>query len=362
MKFFPPYIGLDVSETSLKAVSLKQVEGGLLGLEAFGKDYLPPGAIVEGEIKDIASVLKTLKSILEKKENGFPKVKYVIASLPEEKTFSRVLEMPSALKEKEMAEALRWETESNLPLSLDEVYYDYSILNRNIAAGHHDVMVNAISKKIVDSYVNFFKSNGWQPLALELETVSVHRALFNKQSLAKEAVLVMDIGATKTRFMIVAEGIIRFTSSNSLAGSRFSQTLSEHFPVNMKEAEFMKRMVGLDKNQEKGQELLEALKPALLLLKEQIQNYIGFFESHPSKEKLHENAQKISKIILIGGGAGLWGLGDWLSQEISLPVLTGNPLSKIKNSHSAKIKMSLEDSLSYATAIGLALRSFEELS
>ena len=64
--------------------------------------------------------------------------------------------------------------------------------------------------------------------------------------------MVLDIGSTQTRFMIVSEGVLKFTSSNTVAGNQFSKTLTEHFPVNLKEAEFMKRMVGLDKNQEKA--------------------------------------------------------------------------------------------------------------
>lgn len=360
MRFFPPNIGLDISETSLKAVGLKQAEGGLFSLEAFGKEYFPEGSIVGGEVKSSSTVLGALKSILENKDNGFTRTKYIVASLPEEKTFTRILEMPAALKEKELAEALKWEIESNLPVSLDEVYFDSEILNRDISSGHCDILVNAVPKRIVDSYISCFNDNGYHLLGLEVESVSAHRALFGGESPVREAVLVMDIGALKTRFMIVAEGILRFTSSNSVAGDKFSQILAQQFPVNIKEAEFMKRVVGLDKDQQKGRELLEALKPGLMLLNDQIQNYVSFFETHPSNDHFHESARKISKIILTGGGAGLWGLVDWLSQELKLPVVLGDSLKRVKSPHSKK-NMALEESLAYTTAIGLALRSFEEL-
>lgn len=359
MQFFPNSIGLDISENSIKAVSLKKGDNGLFDLVSFGKGYLQEGVFKDGEIKNEAAFLEVLNTLIASEKSNFPKTKYVVVSLPEEKAFLRVIELPLALKDKELEAALKFEVESNLPLSLDEIYYDYEIISTNIEAGHHDIMVQAVPKKIADSFANFFKNNGYVALALELESIAAKRAMF-ADSEKRESVLVLDIGSTHTRFMIVSEGILRFTSSNTVAGNQFSRTLSEHFPLNLKEAEFMKRMVGLDKNQEKGRELLEALRPSLESLKDQIQNYLTFFETHPSSHILPSDSKKISKIVLTGGGACLWGITDWLNQEIGLSVSLANPLSKIKVRPHSKTKLSLEESLPYTTAIGLALRNFEE--
>ncbi len=363
MQFYPSSIGIDISSASIKAVSLKKGEGDEFNLAAFGKEYLPAEVLVDGEIKDYGGFAKALESVLENKEFAFPKTKYFVVSLPEEKAFLRILELPSSLKKEEFENALKFEIEANIPVSLDEVYYDHEILKHPHPSGNYiDVMVNAIPKRIVDSYVNFFKKYGFQPLAFEIESVATKRALFPCcDSSIKETVLVLDIGASRTCFMIVSEEMLRFTSSNSVAGDTFSKTLSEHFPMNLKEAEFMKRVVGLDNNQEKGKELLEVLRPSLVMVKEQIQNYIEFFENHPTKDNFSDEAKKVSKIILTGGGATLWGIKDWISQELGLPVIFGNPLGKIKESRDSKTRMSLEDSLAYSTAVGLAMRNFIEM-
>lgn len=360
MNFFPTSIGLDISESSIKAVSLKKADKGFFDLVAFGKGYLAEGTVKEGEIKNEVAFLEVLNTLIASEKSNFPKTKYLVVSLPEEKAFLRVIELPLTLKDKELENALKLEVESNLPMALDEIYYGYEILNVNTEAGHYDIMVQAIPKKIADSYTEFFKKNGYIALALELESAAARRALFTEKE-NKESVLVLDIGSTQTRFMIVSEGVLKFTSSNTVAGNQFSKTLTEHFPVNLKEAEFMKRMVGLDKNQEKGGELLEALKPGLESLKDQIQNYLGFFETHPSSHFLSEGAKKISKIVLTGGGACLWGVTDWLSQEVGLNVVLANPISKVIISPLSKIKLSIEESLPYTSAIGLALRNFEEV-
>lgn len=359
MQFYPPSIGLDISASSIKAVSLKKGDGKNFDIVAFGREYITENTIIDGEIKDFGSAAKAIETIFSNRDIVFPKTKYIVASIPEEKAFLRILELPSNLKPQEFSDALKFEVEANIPMPLDEVYYDYEIISNQNSFSHCDVLVNAVTKRIVDSYVNFFNKYNYKPLAFEIESMATKRALFScRKETLKETVLVLDIGAIRTGFMIVAEGVLRFTSSNSIAGDKFSQSLSEHFPLNLKEAEFMKRVVGLDNNQEKGKELLEVLRPNLVMLKDQIKNYIEFFEAHPSKNRLSEEAQKVSKIMITGGGSGLWGIKDWLSQELGLEVVLGNSLSNIRDSGDSKIRMSREDSLTYTTAIGLALRNF----
>ncbi len=361
MRFFPPAISLDISESSIKLAYLQKESSGFFDLVAFGREYLKEGIMKDGEIKNAEGFLSALDSIISKSKSGFPKTKYLIVSLPEERAFLRILELPGSLKKEELEQALKYELEANIPMSLDEVYFDYEALPQPRSGTHNNIMVNAIPKRIADSYISVLGRHNFSILALEIESVAARRAVFEDVGNAKEAVLVLDIGADRSHFMIVAEGVLRFTSSNSTAGNKLSRLLTEKFPLNIKEAEFMKRVVGLDKNQQKGKELLEILRPGLDQLKEQIQNYINFFETHPDSHKLHDSAQKISKIMLIGGGATLWGLVDWLSQELSLPVILGNPLKRIKIFPSNKSKLSLEESLGYTTALGLAMRSLEEI-
>lgn len=359
MNFYPPSIGLDISSSSIKIVSLKKGNGRFFDMVAFGREYIPEGTIVDGEIKDFYSANKAIETILSSSEIVFPKTKYIVASIPEEEAFLRVLELPLNLKPQESADALKFEVEANIPLSLDEVYYDYEMIPNQGTFDHCDVLMNAVPKKIVDSYINFFNKYNYKPLAFEIESAAIKRALFPCcRSPVKETILVLDIGAAKACFMIVAEDVLRFTSSNSIAGAKFSQALSEHFPLNIKEAEFMKRVVGLDNNQKKGKELLKILRPNLVMLKDQIKNYIDFFESYPARDKLSEEAQKVSKIVITGGGSCLWGIKDWFSEELGIEVVLGDSLNNIQQDGDLKVKMSREDSLAYTTAIGLALRNF----
>ena len=87
MRFFPPAIGLDVSESSIKLVYLKKENSGFFNLAALGREYLDEGVTKDGEIKNPEKFLAALNSIIDKPKSGFPKNKYLIVSVPEEKAF-----------------------------------------------------------------------------------------------------------------------------------------------------------------------------------------------------------------------------------------------------------------------------------
>jgi Tfp pilus assembly PilM family ATPase len=63
------------------------------------------------------------------------------------------------------------------------------------------------------------------------------------------------------------------------------------------------------------------------------------------------------RIILSGGGANLKGLDQFLSKELNLPVVLGNPWVNILADPNTRVPEGyLRRSLSYATVLGLALR------
>jgi len=111
----------------------------------------------------------------------------------------------------------------------------------------------------------------------------------------------------------------------------------------------------------KEKQVFEALIPALTDLKEQIKVYLDYYRSHASPEHLASNNKRVEEILLCGGGANLPGLCDELFSQLKIPVELGNPWINILSESSKEIpKFSLQNSLKYTTALGLALRAVEE--
>ena len=358
----PEAFGLDISDLSLKIVKIKKKKG-ILGLASFGEAEIKPGVIREGEIKDEEALAKIVKEAISKVKGEKLKTKYAIVSLPEEKAFLQVIQMPK-LSEEDLKSAVIFEAENYIPLPIEEVYLDFQIVQPlSNHSDHLDVLIAALPKKIVNPYVNSLKKTGLAPKILEIESFAISRALI-KNTVSPIPILLIDFGATRTSFIIFSGYSLRCAFSIPVSSQKFSDAISQVLEVDLKEAERLKLKYGLrgrEKNEE-AKRIFEALIPSLTDLTEQIKKHISYYQTHAVHEHLPPDGKGISKVFLCGGGANLKGLTDFLSMELKIPVELGNPWINILPKTLKEVpELSYEKSLGYTTALGLALRGIRDL-
>lgn len=358
--FTPEVFGLDISGLSLKIIKLKK-RGKELKIVSFGEENIRPGIIESGEIKDEKKLSEIIKEAIKKVKGEKIKTKYVVACLPEEKSFLQVIQMPK-MPEEDLKSAVIYEAENYIPLPIHEVYLDYQIIPPVYdSLDHLDLLLAAVPKKIVDSYLSSLKLAGLFPIAFEVESQAIARALI-KDEVTTQPVLLINLGATRTIFIIYSGYSLRFTTSTLVCSKTFDELIAKNLGISLKEAEAIKIRYGLEnkkvkvknKELEKGK-IFEFLIPALVDLVQQIKKYIDYYQTHATHEHLPPNGKGISKIFLSGGGANLKGLEKFLSLELKIPVKLGNPLVNLSEKIEEK-ELSGEDWLKYTTAIGLALR------
>ena len=348
----PEAFGIDISDLSLKIIKLKK-KRGVLELVSFGETLIKQGLIEKGEIKDEKSLVDILKKAIIEVKGEKITSRYIIGSLPEENAFLQVIQMPR-MKKEELKKAVYFEAENYIPLPINNVYLDSQIVPSTIArkggADHLEVLIAALPKNIVDSYTSLFQKAGLIPKVLEIESQAISRALVKNANRSSSSLLIIDLGATRTSFIIFSRHSLRFTSSIPISSYDFTKSIAESLSVDLKQAEKLKLKYGMGNNYKKS-----AISPVLNELKEQIKKHLRYSQSHlngkNNKEPSHE--RKIEKIILCGGGANLKGLADFLSLLLKLPVEIGNPWINIGPNPSL---LPLGELLKYTTAIGLALR------
>ena len=367
----PEAFGLDISDLSLKIIKLKK-KRGVLSLASFGETEIKPGIIRAGEIKDEKKLAEIIKEAVKSVKGEKIKTKYVVASLPEEKAFLQVITLPK-MSEEDLKSAVIYEAENYIPLPIDQVYLDSQIVPPVYDhLDHFDVLIAALPKKTVDPYLSCLKSAGLKPGALEIESLAIGRALI-KNELTTSPVLLIDIGATRTSFIIFSGHALRFTSSIPVSSGNFTEIISKALGIDLAEAEKLKIKYGLEekiqikikgekieKEKEKGK-IFEALVPALVDLIQQIKRYLDYYQTHAFHEHLPPNGKGVSKILLCGGGANLKGLTDFLSLQLKIPTELGNPWINILPEPQKEVReLPFEESLKYTTALGLALRGIKE--
>src|SRR4030043_2055349 len=218
--------GLDISDLSLKIAKLKKTDDGF-NLVSYGESPIKFGLLKEGEIRKEEELAKTIRDALEQVSGEKIKDKGVIASLPEEKAFLQVIQMPHIPKE-DMASAVVYEAENYIPLPIEEVYLDSQIVPPLYDhLDHFDVLIAALPKKVVDPYLSCLKKAGLYPKALEIESLAIARALIKKE-ISPFPTLLIDFGATNTSFIIFSGYSVRFTNSIPVSSQQFTEAISKN--------------------------------------------------------------------------------------------------------------------------------------
>ncbi len=356
----PKTFGLDISDRSLKIAKLG-IKKDFISLLSFGEEKIPSGVIIEGEIKNEKALADIIRSVLDKVQGERLDTRYAIVSLPEEKAFLKIIQMPK-MESDDLEGAIKFEAENYIPMPISDVYLDFQIITPlKDHLDHLDILLAALPKKVVDPYLSALKQAGVRVKALEIESLAISRAIVKNEA-SPAPVLLIDFGETRTSFIVFSGYTLRFTSSIPVSSSKFTEAISKTLKVGLDEAEKLKIEKGLIiDSKSDGRAIFEALIPSLTDLLEQIKAHIRYYQTHALHEHLLTSEKNISKIIFSGGGASLKGLSDFLAIELKTPVEMGNPWINILPSPLKEVPiLSFDKSLGYVTALGLALREIKK--
>ena len=277
----PETFSLDISDYSLKFAQLKKARGQF-SLSMIGESIIPDGLIEDGEIKKADDLKKMIAEASKVIQGGKLKTKYVIASLPEERAFLQVIQLPR-IKREEVFHAIAFEAENYIPYPLETVYLDFQIISQQENADHLDVLIVALPKNIVESYLDVLQGAGLKPRALELESLGISRALIAGE-ISSVPVLLVDLGASRTSFMVFSGKSLRFTASLPISSRMLCSALAKSLNIHEKKAEIIKNQYGVAAKEGDGLIVQKTLLPIIQELAEQMQKYLGYYESHSSHQ------------------------------------------------------------------------------
>lgn len=351
-----PITGLDISDLSMKYLSFNRAKKNKFTIGAYGEIAYKEGVITNGDIVDEHALTEILKTWYLKQKKQLPSP-FVAIALPEEKSFIRVVQIPH-VKAEDVANAIRWEIENQIPLPLEDVMYDYEIINPLQGEQDHlDVLITAFPRDMLNAYVRAIKGAGLELYAIELEPQSLVRACI-PQFRNSEATIIVDVGRTRTSIVIFAAGTIFYSSTIESGGLIFEQYIAKQLNLNSIESVKTKIEIGLDKTKNNG-EVFAALAPAISIISDELVRAASYYETHASHA--HGATTDIRHILLSGGDANLRGLDTYLASVLRVPVERAHPFSIIRDRLSYDIPpITKREALTFTTAIGLALREIRQ--
>lgn len=352
----PKAFGLDITNASLKIAQLEK-QGDRFGLASFGDAKLEKGVIEGGEIKKEDVLIRSIQKLVGEARGKNISSKHVVASLPEEKAFLQVVELPR-MKEEEVSNAIRAQAENYIPYPVETVYLDSVVIppfHNHI--DHIDVLLASLPRETVDAYMRVLQGAGLTPVALEIESLALSRAVV-ENGVTPVPLLLVDMGIARSKLSIFSGYSLRFTTSVAVSAKQFTDAIAQALHVDEEKAEEFKRSYGLDsKDQPIGEEVFNAIVPSATDFIEQLKKYLDYYETHIPHQHLEEKQKKIKKVVLCGGGANLRGFPEFLMRALKVDVVVGNPWVNILKPHSKDLpELTFHNSLRYTTALGLALR------
>lgn len=343
-----PAVGLDISDHAIRFVELKESVHGLV-VGKFGEQKLPTGTIDAGVIKD-GNTLKTALIGL-RREHG---IEFVHALLPEEKAYLFRIEVPD-LSAEETYDNIAFQLEEHAPISAAEAIFDYIIVDPlfgSVGAGMREALVSVFPQSVLEEHIEIYKGAGMTPLSFEMEGSALARSIvpFND----KGTYMIVDFGSERSGVLIVHHGSVHFTTTIEMGGGAITEAIAKKLSIGLEEAEALKRD-GAFRRQGKYRELFPILVDAISDLREEINRLFVYWHNHPEKKGGEPPA--IQKVLVTGGDADLEGLAEHFALSLNVPVEVANVWVNCFSTESYIPPISRNQSLSFASAIGLALRN-----
>ncbi len=336
-------VGVDISDRSIKYIELLEKHNGT-SVGRFGEIDLTAGVVEDGRIVNQNKLVESLSKL---KDKG---ISFVRAALPEEQVYFFTMHIGKGTHE-EMYTAIEIALEEHVPIPASETIFDFEVANETDK--DIEVVVTAASRAIVESYTETFEKAGLVLLSLEHEAEAVQKAVVPEGD--KTAHMIVDFGRTRTGISIISGGSVRFTSTVSIGGEMLTETLVKNFKISTDEAEKMKREYGMRRNSPR-QDLFSILLNNVAVLRDEINKHFTYWHTHGGENGINKNP--IEQIILVGGDSNLAGLPDYLSASLKVGTIVPDVWVNIGLAHGVVPPITRNDSLGYATAIGLALHKF----
>lgn len=333
--------GVDISDASIEIFGLKKSGFGKPGLFAYNRMMLPYGVVRDGNILRTDMASEALRHLLETAKPHPIQKGWCIVALPDSRLLTVFLHLPLSIKGRDLRQAVLYELETSYPVRPSEHYWDFLVIGKDSSFLH--IFAAAVSKDIVHSYIEVVRSAGLMPLAFDIESLSIGRALLLPQD-RKKTVLIADIGARYTNFSLFTNGVISHLSFIPRGGDSMNENIMKTHNVLYHEAEHMKRKCNIY-SRECGKSLRESIENELYQILREVKRIIQFH--------LYSKKRDVDTVVLAGGGALLCGIRKYFQANVRQNVEIRNPLKNIIVSASDRKSKRF---IFFSNVVGLALR------
>jgi len=309
-------IGLDIGAGFIKFVELKKTGDGIM-LNKFGIKEIPRDLKLDRD-KAVFQLIAQLFS-----ENNI-KTRSVNISAGGQSVFVRFVKLLQT-KEDKLKQTMKFEAQNQIPFPLNEVAWDWSLLDRDKKTTRKAVIV-AIKKNLVEEMASKLKAIKLSTALIDVSPIALYNCMaFNEDYDEAKLAAIVDIGTRTSNLVVFRKGNIWIRS----------------FPVASERIEEAK---------EQGTEELIS----------EIERSIEYYFMQSGEESTA--SRKLDELILTGGGSAIEDVEPRLAASFSVKPKILDPFRKLKVSEDALSNTGTRDvKRQFSVAVGLALRGMTGL-
>lgn len=346
-----PVFGLDVGHGSIKVMQITpdhhSSKSSMARISGYGVADFDSSATDNGVITKPEVLAEALLKLFSDQLIGEISARRVAIAIPTYRSFSRSMQLPK-LSSRELSDAVRLEAEQYIPMPLDQLYLDYAITRKGEEMD--DLLAIAVPKEIVDSYLVLTRMLGLEAVLVETTMAAASR-LFAHDKYNDIASVIIDFGSLTADISIFYKSML-VTGTVPAGGLVFTNNIKDGLGVTAAEAALIKTKYGLSVSK-KQQEITAVLEPTLQQLTKEIRRMIRYHEEHYGTDK------PIGQVIMLGGGANMPGMSEYLTNSLRLPVRVHDPWEYLD--YAGLQGPNRADRLMYATVAGLSLTNPKEI-
>ena len=199
-------VGLDVQPGLVAAVKARA--SGSIRAERAAAQPLAADAVREGEVVDREALTEALRELFSDGSLG----RHVRVGIANQRTVMRTLELPPITDRKELAAAVRFQAQDEVPMPLSNAVLDFHALGifDSPAGPRQRVVLVAAQRDMVERLLGAVRAAGLTPEGIDLSAFALIRSLYDRADDENRRVLYVNVDGLTN--LAIAEGkICRFT-------------------------------------------------------------------------------------------------------------------------------------------------------
>jgi type IV pilus assembly protein PilM len=300
-------VGLDIGSSAVRAAEVTG-EGEHRRVSRFAQVGLPAGAVVEGEVRDHATVAAAIKRLWS--EGGFTR-RDVVVGISSQRSMVRQVEMPK-MTSSELRSALRFEMGGLLPIPVEEAVFDFVELGpgkpKDGGTETTQVLLVVAQREIVMDHINVVKGAGLRVRAVDSSPLALLRA-FPPDDGGLE--VIVSLGAQLVVVAVRQGSTPRFLRTVTRGDQSFAGARPQNGPAASLNG------AGASSPSPGKPATATATVPKLDPTVEEVRGSLEYFLSYDQEARLEG-------VALTGGGALAEGVTERFARVLGMPVRTAD--------------------------------------